>query len=370
MKKYKGNSFWRHDTPPCTGILITNLGTPEAPETPAVRRFLAEFLSDPRVIESPRWLWLPILHGIILRLRPRRTAEAYRRIWSGEGSPLYAISRRLAAAIEARLLEGQRDNYRVELAMRYGLPSIASALERLRQANVQRLLVLPLYPQYSATTTASTFDAVAAELRTWRWLPELRFINDYHDDAGYTGALAESVRAHQAQHGVPDRLLFSFHGLPRHYFLAGDPYYCHCQKTARLVAEALQLRDDQWSVSFQSRFGPRAWLQPYTDKLLAGWAKSGIRRVQVICPGFAADCLETLEEIQILNRELFMGRGGTEYTYIPALNDHPLHVGALLEIIDRHCRGWRKFSAEWDRDAQLGELEQSRRRAVSLGADG
>jgi len=351
-----------HGSQDRTGVLLTNLGTPDAPDTQAVRRYLAEFLSDTRVIELSPWLWQPILHGIILRTRPRKSAAAYRRIWTDAGSPLLSISKQQAGRIDAALTRLLPDDAIVTaLGMRYGTPSITSALAFLRAAGVRRLLVFPLYPQYSAATTGSTFDAVADALGNWRWVPELRFINHYHDDSAYVDALAESVRRHQAQHGAPDRLLISFHGLPRHYFLAGDPYFCHCQKTARLLAERLGLHTDQYAVSFQSRFGPREWLQPYTDKLLLQWAKGGIENVQVICPGFSADCLETLEEINMLNREQFLEHGGRQFSYIPALNDSPAHVEALTGIIGRHLSGW-------DHPANAGQLEATSRRAGEMGA--
>ena len=322
---------------PNTGILITNLGTPDAPTPSALRKYLAQFLSDPRVIETPRLLWWPVLHGIILRLRPRRSARAYREVWTDAGSPLLDISQRQCEAIRSALGEVTDEPYRVELGMRYGNPSIRSALEKLRSYNINKLLVLPLYPQYSAATTASTFDAVADVLKTWRRIPELRMIRSYHDDPGYITALAESIRSYSAQHGKPDKLLFSFHGLPKTYVLAGDPYQDECIASARLVARQLDLPDDTWAVSFQSRFGPRKWLQPYTDKLLRKWGKSGVGHVQVICPGFAADCLETLEEIQIQNRDFFLSAGGKKFSYIPALNDYPRHIAALCDIIRKNA---------------------------------
>ena len=365
---YKGQTDFRHDAPPCTGILLSNLGTPDAATVPAVRRYLAEFLSDPRVIEMAaplRWL---LLHGVILRLRPGRSAHAYQRIWSDEGSPLYVISRKQAAAIEQHLQGRFRGEFRLELAMRYGRPSIASALEKLREHNVQRLLVFPLYPQYSSATTGSTFDAVSSELRRWRWIPEVRLVNQYCDDEEYLAALAESIREHQSEHGKPDRLLFSFHGLPKSYVLAGDPYYCQCRKTARLAAAQLGLADDAWEVSFQSRLGPREWLKPYTDKLLKKWAKQGVGHVQVICPGFSADCLETLEEVAMQDRDTFIHAGGKKYSYIPALNDRQPHIEALCGIIERHCRGWRKYGAEGADQDQARELEETRRRAQAAGA--
>ena len=337
MARYSGNPEFKYDTPATTGILITNLGTPDAPTPAALRKYLAQFLSDSRVIETPRLLWWPILHGIILRLRPRRSARAYREVWTEAGSPLLAISERQCEAIRSALGEAVDEPYRVELGMRYGNPSIRAALEKLRSYNIRKLLVLPLYPQYSAATTASTFDAVAETLKTWRRIPEVRMVNSYHDDPGYIAALAESIRSHWAQHGKPDRMLFSFHGLPRSYVLAGDPYRDECIATARLAARQLDLQKGAWEVSFQSRFGPRKWLQPYTDKLLKKWGKSGISHVQVICPGFAADCLETLEEIQIQNRDFFLSAGGKKFVYIPALNDRPRHIAALCDIIRKNA---------------------------------
>ena len=334
--RYSGNPEFKYDTPATTGILVTNLGTPDAPTPAALRKYLAEFLSDPRVIETPRLLWWPILHGFILRLRPRRSARAYREVWTEAGSPLLVISEKQCRAIRSALGEDDGAPFRVELGMRYGNPSIRSALEKLRSYNLNKLLILPLYPQYSAATTASTFDAVAAVLKTWRRIPQLRMITSYHDDPGYIDALVESIRDQWAQSGKPDKLLFSFHGLPRDYVLAGDPYSDECHATARLVARQLDLEDGFWEVSFQSRFGPRVWLQPYTDKLLRKWGKSGIGHVQVICPGFAADCLETLEEIKIQNRDFFLSAGGKKFDYIPALNDQPRHIAALCDLI-REC---------------------------------
>ncbi len=368
MAKYTGNPDYSHDKPACTGILLTNLGTPDAPTAAAVRRYLAEFLSDPRVIELARPLWWLILHGFILRLRPRRSAEAYSKIWTDEGSPLLNIAKKQCALVAQSMQESTDGPLQVELAMRYGNPSLASALDKLRQANAQRLLVLPLYPQYSATTTASTFDAIADVLKTWRWLPELRMINHYHDHPAYISALVESIRDHWAEYGKPDKLLFSFHGLPKHYFLAGDPYYCECQKTARLVAEQLGLEQDLWSVSFQSRLGLQEWLKPYTDIQLKEWGKSAIKSVQIICPGFSADCLETLEEIKMQNKEFFIKAGGREFSYIPALNDQAMHINALVEIISQHCQGWPEFSDQRDRQQIKDQLQRTREQALAQGA--
>ena len=333
MVSYSSNSDAKQDTPATTGILVTNLGTPDAPTPAALRKYLAEFLSDPRVIETPRLLWWPILHGFILRLRPRRSARAYREVWTEAGSPLLVISEKQCRAIRSALGESAEASYPIGLGMRYGNPSIRSALEKLRSYNLEKLLILPLYPQYSAATTASTFDAVAAVLKTWRRIPQLRMITSYHDDPGYIDALVESIRDQWAQSGKADKLLFSFHGLPKDYVLAGDPYSDECHATAHLVASQLELDKNRWEVSFQSRFGPREWLQPYTDKLLQEWGMAGIEHVQVICPGFAADCLETLEEIEIRNRDFFLSAGGKKFTYIPALNDRPRHIAALCELI-------------------------------------
>lgn len=344
--KQKTETGFRHGTPQVSGVLLINLGTPDAPTVPAVRRYLAEFLSDPRVIELPRALWWPILHGVLLRLRPRRSARSYRSVWTAQGSPLLTIARRQAKALQERLDRRLPGHMRVALGMRYGNPSIASALADLRDLNARRILVLPLYPQYSATTTASGFDAVTAELATWRRLPELRFVNQYHDEPGYIDALARSIRAHWAEGGEPDRLLFSFHGIPREYLLRGDPYGCQCRKTARLTAEALELDPQRWRLAFQSRVGGKEWLRPYTDETLTAWGREGVGKVHVICPGFSADCLETLEEIAVMNRELFLAAGGEAFSYIPALNDHPDHLEALTALILRHSAGWPRTQGQ------------------------
>jgi len=350
MPGFTGSTHPPHGERVPTGILVTNLGTPDAPTTEALRRYLAEFLNDRRVIETPRIIWWPVLYGIILQLRPRRSAKAYKKIWTEQGSPLRAISLRQTAAIAEHLKARYPGPLYVEPAMRYGNPSVRSALEKMHAAGIRRLLVFPLYPQYSATTTASTFDAVVNVLKTWRWIPEFRMITHYHDDAGYIAAVAESIRKHRAEHGIPDKLLFSFHGLPKKYFAAGDPYYCECRKTARLVAAMLGLENDHWTVAFQSRFGPMEWLKPYTDEVLQDWARSGHSNVHIICPGFAADCLETLEEIQMQSRRVFLAAGGKQFSYIPALNEDPAHIEALANIILKNCRDWegRTFTSPPD----------------------
>ncbi|WP_260294781.1 ferrochelatase [Sedimenticola hydrogenitrophicus] len=328
-----------NSTPPCTGILITNLGTPDSPAVADVRSYLQEFLSDPRVVEVPRPLWWLVLHGFILRIRPKRSAAAYRKVWTEQGSPLLTFSRSIAAALQQTLDQCLDAPTKVVLAMRYGSPSIAEGLESLRQANARRILVLPLYPQYSATTTASTFDEISRVLRGWRWLPELRFINHYHDDPGYIDALAGSVRAFSQAHGDCDRLLLSFHGLPQSYTDQGDPYAEECSATAERLATTLDLPAERWAITFQSRVGRQPWLQPYTDQTLKQWGSEGIKRVHVLCPGFPADCLETLEEIGEENREYFLSAGGEEYHYIPALNDSPAHIDFLADLVRRHH--WR-----------------------------
>ncbi|HXK55511.1 MAG: ferrochelatase [Gammaproteobacteria bacterium] len=354
-----------HDSPEAVGVLLTNLGTPDSCATSDVRRYLKEFLWDPRVVEMPRVLWWPLLNLVILNTRPRRSAAAYEKVWSDAGSPLLVISRQQADALQSMLDAELQQPVTVALAMRYGNPSIAAGLEALRRAGARRILVLPLYPQYSATTTASTFDAVCKELRGWRWLPELRFVNHYHDDPGYISALAQSVKTFWQTNGEPDKLLMSFHGIPRDYFLAGDPYFCECQKTGRLLAEALGLSADRWQISFQSRLGPRQWLQPYTDKSLKMLAKSGIKTIHVICPGFSADCLETLEEIAVENRDLFLAAGGERYAYIPCLNSDPSHMEMLKNLVSRHISGWVPALSEAER-AQV--LRQRRELAVAMGA--
>jgi ferrochelatase len=318
------------------GVLMVNLGTPDAPTPSAIRRYLRPFLSDRRVVELPRALWLPVLYGFILPFRPYRLAQAYAKVWSEEGSPLLAISRRQQRALQQRL----GPDIPTALAMRYGAPGIADAIAELEQQEVRRLLVLPLYPQYSGTTTASVFDAVFAEVGTRRWPPELRQINGYHDDPAHVDALASSIEAHWRSSGRGDHLLMSFHSIPRQCVLNGDPYYCFCQKTARLLAERLRLAEGSWSIAFQSRLGRQPWLQPYTDRVLPQLAERGVKTLDVICPGFAADCLETLEEVAIRYAADFRAAGGETLRYVAALNDAPAHIEALASLVERHLQGW------------------------------
>lgn len=315
-----------------TGVLLTNLGTPDAPTASAVRRYLDEFLWDPRVIEMSRPLWWLILHCVVLRIRPRLSATAYRTIWTEAGSPLLVGLKKQARALASVANSGVE----VAIGMRYGKPSIASGLETLNRAGVEQILVLPLYPQYSATTTASTFDAIAKAFETWRRVPSLRFISDYHDEAGYIEALSSCIRRVWSQREPAERLLFSFHGIPQRYANAGDPYYQQCLETVRLVTESLGLSEDSWQLAFQSRVGREVWLQPYTDQVLQSWGKEGIKSVDVVCPGFSSDCLETLEEIDQRYRGLFEASGGSQFHYIPALNDDPVHIRFLQDLIQRH----------------------------------
>lgn len=358
MASYLGEAGYEHGSAAATGALLVNLGTPDAPTPAAVRRFLAEFLWDPRVVEAPRWLWWLALHGVILRIRPARSAHAYRQIWTPQGSPLLLHTRALVDRVRS-VLQGRLPTT-LALGMSYGSPGIPDALRQLRHAGVRRLVVLPLYPQYSCSTTASVFDRVTSELQRWRWVPELRFIGNYHDEPAYVEAIAASIHDHWRTHERA-HLLFSFHGVPRSYLLAGDPYHCQCQKTARLVAERLGLDAGAWSLSFQSQVGREEWLRPYTDETLLRMAREGQRRVSVVCPGFATDCLETLEEIAIRNRALFMANGGAFYDYIPALNAGEAHAGLLADLIVRHAQGWPATETG-------AGLDESRQRALRKGA--
>ncbi|HET9329491.1 MAG TPA: ferrochelatase [Steroidobacteraceae bacterium] len=321
------------------GILLINSGTPQAADARAVRAFLARFLADRRVVDLPRALWLPLLYGVILPFRPRRVARKYRLIWSAAGSPLRELTERLRAEVAASLAQRMLAPFTVEAGMLYSAPEIRAALERLRAGGVQRLLVLPLFPQYCGATSGAAYDRVSGELRRWRAVPELQFIADYHDHPRYIDALRASVAEHWQARGRTSHLLISFHGIPERYVAQGDPYFNRCQTTARLLADELLLRDGEWSVSFQSRFGPAGWLKPYTRAVLSGLPARGLREVTVVCPGFAVDCLETLEEIDIENRATFLRAGGERYEYVPALNARPTHAQCLAELIAQHCQG-------------------------------
>ncbi len=363
MSRFIGQANYQHDRSRATGILITNLGTPDAPTAKALRRYLAEFLADPRVVEIPRLIWMLILHGIILRTRPARSAKAYKEVWREQGSPLLIYSRQQLEAIKAALEPHFEGPVEFALGMRYGKPSIPDALAQLQQANVGRLLVLPLYPQYSGSTGGSTFDKVAQTLQTWRYVPELRFINHYHDDPGYINAMAEHIKRYWREHGRGDKLLLSFHGVPKFYLLKGDPYHCECHKTARLLAQSLGLQADEWLITFQSRFGKAEWLKPYTDETIKQLPAKGVKHLQVFCPGFSADCLETLEEIAGENKEYFIEAGGLRFDYISALNAELAHIQALTDLIKANTQGWQGAVAS------TADLAQAKQDAMALGAE-
>lgn len=352
----------QHGQATFTAILLCNLGTPEAPTPAAVRRYLAEFLSDPRVVEIPRMLWLPLLYGLILPLRSAKSAAKYATIWTPEGSPLKLWTERQAKRLQGWLGE-QGHRVRVAYAMRYGQPAIARELDALADAGADRILILPAYPQYSGTTTASVIDAVGQWAKGRRRVPELRFVNRFHDDRGYVLALAQRVERHWREHGRPDHLVMSFHGVPERTLRLGDPYHCECRKTARLLAEALDLNASQYTVSFQSRFGKAKWLEPYTETTLQALARGGARRVDVVCPGFTSDCLETLEEIAQEGRAAFLAAGGKSFHYIPCLNDDTAWIQALGAIAQQHLAGWPTQAAP---DAQALKAQQER--AMALGA--
>jgi protoporphyrin/coproporphyrin ferrochelatase len=346
-----------------TAVLLCNLGTPDAPTAPALRRYLGEFLSDHRVVEIPKPLWWLILHGIILRVRPKKSAAKYASIWTAEGSPLKVWTSKQATLLRGYL--GARGHaVDVRYAMRYGTPSIASQLDALRADGAARVLILPAYPQYSAATTASVFDAVYTWAARTRNLPELRFINRFHDAPGYIGALAERVEAHWRGNGRAEHLVMSFHGVPKRTLMLGDPYHCECHKTARLLAEKLGLAKDRYTVTFQSRFGRAEWLQPYTEPTLVAMAQRGVKSVDVMCPGFTGDCLETLEEISMEAREAFLHAGGKEFSYIPCLNDSPVWAAEQTALVLQHLGGW---PTQADADAPQ-KRAASRAAALALGA--
>ena len=350
-----------HDQPERTAVLLTNLGTPDAPTAGAVRKYLAEFLSDPRVVEIPRAVWWPILHGVILRTRPAKSAVKYAAIWTREGSPLWTWTRMQADRLRGSL--GERGHaVLVQPAMRYGQPSIAGALDALKSQGATRILMVPMYPQYSAATTASTLDAVAAWSARVRRVPELRVLGQFHDDEGYIAALASRVTDHWMREGRGRMLVMSFHGLPARSLALGDPYHCQCQKTARLLAERLGLQADEYKVTFQSRFGRARWLEPYTDATLRKLARAGLERVDVLCPGFTADCLETLEEIAIEGRNTFVTAGGKAFHAIACLNDHPVWIDALAKLAIRHLQGWPT------QPSSTTDLQRRRERAIAAGA--
>jgi ferrochelatase len=339
--KYFGEKNYEHGSKDKTGVLITNLGTPDAPNAKSLKIYLNQFLSDPRVIEIPKIIWQIILKLIILQIRPRKSAANYKKIWTDKGSPLLDISQRQLEGVK-QIISEKNPNVEFALGMRYGNPSIEKALKDLQEKQVRRLLVLPLYPQYCAATTASTFDEVTNTLQKWRWIPELRFINQYFEEEKYIETLASSVEDFWAKNGKPQKIIFSYHGIPKRYLTNGDPYHCFCLKTTRLVKEKMKLSDDQIMTTFQSRFGREEWLQPYTSETLKELPGKGIKDIHIISPGFSADCLETLEELEEENREYFIESGGEKYKYIPCLNDNKEHLDFISYLIIKNTHGWNK----------------------------
>jgi protoporphyrin/coproporphyrin ferrochelatase len=358
---------YTHGAMPRTGVVLVNLGTPDAPTASSVRRYLKQFLSDPRVVEIPRAAWWLILRGIVLPLRAGKSADKYASIWTGDGSPLKVHTEKQALLLRGYL--GQRKHeVQVAYAMRYGNPALPEVLDKLKADGCDRILVLPAYPQYSGATTASIFDAVFSHYRQVRNVPELRLVKHYHDADPYIQALKKSLLAHWEQHGRPERLVMSFHGMPKRTLLLGDPYHCECHKTARLLATALGLAPSDYLVTFQSRFGRAEWLQPYTAPTLRKLAKEGVKRVDVICPGFTSDCLETLEEIAVEAKRDFLTAGGTAFHYIPCLNEDPAWIAALADIAQQHMGGWTTVLTPDMREQLRKEAETSRKQALSMGA--
>ena len=322
------------------GVLLANLGTPDAPTTRALRAFLRELLSDPRVIEVPRWKWWPILHLFILPFRPRQSAELYRKIWTADGSALLTYCLRLSEAVADSLAHKVASPVHVAVGMRYGRPSIRQALRDLRRKGCSKLVVLPMFPQYSATTVGSVFDAVATELGSWRVVPDVRSIHGYSNELEYIEAIADSIRDVWARDGEPDKLLFSFHSIPLSYVAAGDPYERECRATAHSVAAVLNLDQERYQISFQSIFGNDKWLEPATEATVCALARAGIKKLDVVCPGFSVDCVETLEEIDLRNRGVYLENQGVEFRYIPCLNDSPEQLAMLTAILSRNLEGW------------------------------
>lgn len=364
---FRKEPAFTHGTAQQTAVLLVNLGTPDAPTASAVRRYLKQFLSDPRVVEIPRAIWAPILHGLILPFRSGKSAAKYAAIWSADGSPLKVHTEKQTTLLRGYL--GERGHQvQVAYAMRYGAPSVPQVLQQLQERGCTRILVVPAYPQYAGSTTASVYDAVFAHYAGQRNVPELRMVKHYHDHESYIEALKRSVLTHWEAHGRPDKLVMSFHGVPRRALELGDPYHCECYKTARLLAAQLGLTAEQYIVTFQSRFGKAEWLQPYTAPTLKQLAQQGVRRVDVMCPGFVADCLETLEEIDMEVRRDFLDAGGREFHYIPCLNENAAWIHALADIAEEHLLGWPTMSNAAARDARERALAASREQALRLGA--
>jgi len=358
---YQTEPAFAHGTPARTGILLVNLGTPDAPTAKAVRPYLKEFLSDPRVVEIPRAIWWLILNGIILNIRPKKSAAKYALIWMPEGSPLRVHTAKQTALLQGYLSQRTKAPFVVDYAMSYGNPSIAVAMQKLKEQNCRRILVVPMYPQYAASSTATVFDLVFAAMRKIRSMPAIRTIRNFHDNPGYIKALAGNINDYWMKNGRPEKLVMSFHGVPQYTLDKGDFYHCECHKTGRLLAQQLGLKQEQYTVSFQSRFGKAEWIKPYTTATLVELGKQKIKRVDVVCPGFVADCLETLEEIAIEGKNDFQRTGGGEYHYIPCLNERNDWMHALTDLVMDNLNGWLV-----EQDA--AELEQGRLRALAMGA--
>jgi ferrochelatase len=362
MARFLPEPAWAHGTLPRIGVLLVNLGTPEAATPQAVRTYLAEFLADPRVVEIPRAVWLPILHGIILRTRPAKSAEKYARIWTVQGSPLRVHTENQAKLLAGYFAQAGVPDLQVEYAMRYGQPSVEQGLMNLKARQCDRILVLPLYPQYAASTTGSVFDALARAGQRIRNLPEIRFVRHFHEDPAYIAALGQRVFAHWQAEGRADKLVMSFHGVPKYTLDKGDPYFCECHKTARLLAEYLALKPEDYQVTFQSRFGRTEWLKPYTEPTLKALAAQGVKTVDVVCPGFVSDCLETLEEIAIEGKATFLAAGGKSLRYISCLNTQHDFIVALRSLVQTHIQDWLN-RPQPDKD----ELARSALRAGRMG---
>jgi len=358
---YQTEPAFAHGTPAKTGILLVNLGTPDAPTAKAVRPYLKEFLSDPRVVEIPKAVWWLILNGIILNTRPKKSAKKYAKIWMPEGSPLRVHTAKQTVLLQGYLSQRTRAPFVVDYAMSYGNPSIAGAMQKLKAQNCQRILIVPMYPQYAASSTATVFDLVFGAMQKMRSMPALRTIRNFHDNPGYIKALAGNVNDYWMKNGRPEKLVMSFHGVPQYTLDKGDPYHCECHKTGRLLAQEIGLQPGQYFISFQSRFGKAEWLKPYTTATLKELGKQKTKRVDVVCPGFVADCLETLEEIAMEGKEDFLHAGGGEYHYIPCLNERNDWMHALTDLVMDNLQGWLV-------EPDKAELEQGRLRALAMGA--
>ena len=366
MAYYNPEPLYQHGDQAKVGILLANLGTPDEPTAKALRSYLAQFLMDRRVIEIPRFIWCWILYCIILVIRPKKSAEKYAKIWLKEGSPLLVHAKKQTQLLRGYLGQKINSPFVVELGMSYGNPSMQSAIESLKAQHCSKILVFPLYPQYAASSTAAALDSVWKSLLKMRNVPAIRTIRNYHDHPAYIGALASSIREYWKINGKPNILVMSFHGVPKFHLLKGDPYHCECHKTARLLAETLELKKDDYTVAFQSRFGRQEWLTPYLASTLDRLGKANTKRVDVVCPGFSSDCLETLEEIALEGKEIFTHAGGGEYHYIPALNENEPWIHAMTAIALENLQGW--ISTDWDKDQARKDAEMTKLRAQAMGA--